>query len=271
MQIIRVFPRRTSFTPTDPLAFIGDPQLWRPAADEVHVSVTFTWDIEEGRRLAGAWSNYYSVRLGGPAFNSPCDGFEPGQYIAPGVTFTTRGCNNQCPWCLVQEREGRLTEFRNFAPGHTEQSNNLLQASRPHLRRVFEMLKMQRRAVTLSGGLDARLMTDWIVEQLRGIRIAQLFLAADTYAALRPLERALDKLGGLARRKKRVYVLIAFDDERIDQAEERLETVWELGGMPFAQLYQPPDRLIKYSRAWKRLARSWSRPAAMVTAHAMVP
>ena len=70
------------------------------------------------------------MRLGGPAFNSPCNGFEPGLYVVPGVTFTTRGCNNQCPWCLVPEREGRLVEYRDFAPGHTIQDNNLLQASR---------------------------------------------------------------------------------------------------------------------------------------------
>ena len=43
---IRVFPRQTAMTPTDELAFVGDPplSLWRPSADEVHVSVTFTWD-----------------------------------------------------------------------------------------------------------------------------------------------------------------------------------------------------------------------------------
>ncbi len=269
MRVIRVFPKQTSFTPTDLFAFVGDPPLWRPEAEEVHISVTFTWDIEEGRRLAGAWANYYPiVRLGGPAFASLCNGFEPGQYIVNGVTFTTRGCNNRCPWCLVPEREGRLVEYLDFASGHIVQDNNLLQASRQHQRRVFDMLKSQRRSVTLSGGLDARLVDDWLIDELRAIRVAQLFLAADTRAALKPLERALDKLADLGRRKLRVYAMLAYDGETIDQAEERLETVWELGGMPFAQLYQPPGQYIDYSREWKQLARKWSRPAAMVAAHA---
>jgi len=38
MKIARVLPRRTSATPDNELAFIGDPPLFLPAADEVHVS-----------------------------------------------------------------------------------------------------------------------------------------------------------------------------------------------------------------------------------------
>jgi len=269
MKVIRVFPKRTSLTPDDPLCFVGAPSLFCPQADEVHVSVTFTWDIAEGQRLTGAWGNYYEVvRLGGPALGSPCNGFEPGQYIRRGVTFTTRGCNNHCPWCLVPEREGRLTEYRNFAPGNIVQDNNLLQSSRSHLRRVFAMLKAQSQATVFSGGLDARLVDDWVVEELRGLRINQLFLAADTKGALKPLKRALGKLSELGRQKLRVYTMIAFNDETLSAAKERLEAVWELGGMPFAQLYQPPDRWIEYSREWKQLARRWSRPAIMKAAHA---
>lgn len=264
MTIIRVFPRETSLTPCDPMAFVGDPQLWRPEADEIHVSVTFTWDMEEGRRLAEAWGNHYPVvKLGGPAFDSPTNGYVPGRYVKRGVTFTTRGCNNRCPWCLVPGREGRLVEIEDFAPGWVVQDNNLLQASKRHIERVFAMLKTQPRAASFPGGLDARLVDDWLVERLRGLRIGQLFLAADTEGALRPLEQALEKLSFLPRRKLRVYVLIAYGGETIDEATERLRAVWRLGGLPFAQLYQPPDCYIDYPPRWKRLARTWSRPAAI--------
>lgn len=43
MTLIRVFPRRTKWTPTDSYAFVGDPPMMRPEADEVHVSCVFTW------------------------------------------------------------------------------------------------------------------------------------------------------------------------------------------------------------------------------------
>jgi hypothetical protein len=78
VRIVRVFPRRTALTPTDPMAFVGDPPMFRPDADEVHVSVAFTWDIARGQRLAEAWGQYYPVRIGGPAMGSRANGFEPG-------------------------------------------------------------------------------------------------------------------------------------------------------------------------------------------------
>lgn len=267
MQIIRVFPRKTAYTPADPLAFIGDPPLMRPQADEVHVSVAFTWDIAEGLRLQQAWEQYYPVvKIGGPAFGQISGDFRPGVYVKHGVTFTTRGCNNRCPWCLVPGREGNLIEIADFVSGYIVQDNNLLQASHAHIARVFDMLRTQPRAAVLAGGLQASLIDDWFCEQLRTIRVDSLFLAADTTGALRPLEKALKQLSFLDRRKLRVYAMIG--TETIKQATERLQAIWDLGGMPFAQLYQPPDRFIRYDREWRSVAREWSRPAAMFSQQA---
>lgn len=49
MVILRVFPRRTSYTPDDPLVRIGPPGAWDVGldVDEVHISVPFTWDMGE--------------------------------------------------------------------------------------------------------------------------------------------------------------------------------------------------------------------------------
>jgi hypothetical protein len=248
------------------MAFVGDPPLIRPEADEVHVSVTFTWDISEGQRLQKAWAQHYPiVKIGGPAFGQVSGVFQPGVYTKPGVTFTTRGCDNCCPWCLVQAREGRMVEIANFAPGYIIQDNNLLQAKRQHIGRVFEMLRIQPRAAVFAGGLQASLVNDWFAEQLRAIRVDSVFLAADTMGALRPLEMALDHLSFLGRRKLRVYVMIGQD---MQADRERLQAVWDLGGLPFAQLYQPPEKFIDYSPDWRAIAREWSRPAAMFSSQA---
>lgn len=263
--VVRVFPRKTSMTPTDPYTFVGNPPLWRPWPAMVHVSVTFTWDIEEGKRLQDAWAQYYPiVKLGGPAFNNGgfIDHFMVGMYIKCGVTFTSRGCDNDCPWCLVPQAEGRLRTIP-IMPGHIVQDNNLLQCPSRHRWAVFQMLNSQRRAASFPGGLDAGLVTDQVADELRGLRIHQVFLAADTEGMLRPLAKAINRLSFLPRQKLRCYVLLAYGDETLTQAEARLRRVWELGAMPFAQLYQPPDRRINYSREWKALTRTWSRPAAM--------
>ncbi len=268
MRTIRVFPRRTSLTPTDDYAFVGQPPLLRPEADEVHVSVAFTWDIEEARLLASAWSQYYPVvKIGGPALDAEADGFAPGMYLRQGVTITSRGCNRKCPWCLVPQREGRI-RLLPIQAGHIVQDNNLLQTGQDHMIKVFEMLKQQRKSAVFSGGLDARLIDDWVAAQLSALRIDQLFLAADVNAMMPVLKRAVEKLGFLSRKKLRCYVLIGRGDT-LDETRQRLEEVWQIGCMPFAQLFQPPDNYIEYERPWRLLAREWSRPAAMMANHKM--
>ncbi len=263
-KILRVFPRRTALTPTDYMAVVGDPRMERPEADEVHVSCTFTWDKAEAERLAGAYEQYYPVvKLGGPAFGSPVNGFEPGMYVKEGVTFTSRGCNNQCPFCLVREREGNLKEYDEFSIGWDIADNNILQCNSGHITMVMAMLRQQRHAARFSGGLEAARVTDWFAEGLRGTRVSEVFLAADHDGALKPLEKAVNKLSFLGRDKLRCYVLIGFNGEPLAQAENRLRRVWEIGCLPFAQLYQPPtEKRIKYSQKWRDLQRTWSRPAA---------
>ncbi len=266
-KIIRVFPRRTSLTPRDDYAFVGDPPMIRPKFDEVHVSVTFTWDIKEGKRLQQAWQPYYSaVKIGGPACGSEVNEFIPGRYLRQGVTFTSRGCNNKCSFCLVSSREGRLKELKDFPTGHIIQDNNLLQCSRGHLDRVFAMLQSQR-AIQFSGGLDTRLITGRIADDLRGLRICQLFLACDTDQSLKPLKRAVKKLSAFPRDKLRCYVMIGYQGESVKQAEDRLEAVWDAGCLPFSQLYQPPEKYIEYPIEWTKLNWKWSRPAAMKAIH----
>jgi len=267
--IVRVFPRRTSMTPTDSYAFIGDPPLWRPRADEVHVSVCFTWDIEEGYRLQEAWSRHYPiVKLGGPAFWSKANRgeFVPGHYVRHGVTFTSRGCNRRCPWCLVPKSEGPLKTLE-IEPGWIVQDNNLLATDREHQAAVFQMLGAQQRKVRLVGGLDVRAVTSWTVEQLRSLSIGEVFFAADTEEQLGLLRDVVQELSFLTRRQLRCYVLLAFGGETFAEARDRLEAVWEAGCLPFAQLYQPPERWIDYPPEWKALAREWSRPAAMFARH----
>lgn len=107
-RIARVFPRRTSMTPTDILAFVDcpPPLLAMPEVDEVHVSVAFTWDIPKAEWLAKQWEQLgVPVKMGGPAFNQPGGEFVPGLYVKEGATITSRGCPNHCWFCAVPKRE----------------------------------------------------------------------------------------------------------------------------------------------------------------------
>jgi hypothetical protein len=255
--MIRVFPRRTKWTPIDELAFVGDPPIFRPPEQPVMVSVVFTWDIEEGQRLFKAWSKYYrNVHISGPAFNEPGGHFYPEMFIKKGVTFTSRGCPKKCSFCLVSKREGNIRELP-IIPGNIIQDNNLLACSRSHQEKVFEMLQTQK-GIKFSGGLDGDFLKEWHVDEFKKLKIAELWFACDAYKDLQRLERVADLLSDFSQNKKRCYVLIGFN-----QIEEikRLRKVFELGFLPFAQLYQGIEPK-NYDYYWKSLARTWSRPCA---------
>jgi hypothetical protein len=263
MSMIRVFPRRTKWTPDDELAFVGDPPLplLLPPEQPVRISITFTWDIPEGYRLLRAWSKFYKdVRLGGPAFGDPGGEFTPGMFLKKGVTITSRGCIRNCPYCLVPEREGKIRELP-IKEGWIIQDNNLLACSEKHIEKVFEMLSRQKKAAVFSGGLDPRLLNRWHVCLLKSIKVREIWVSCDTTENLRYLYRAAELLQDFPMYKKRCYVLVGFGGETIQDAEKRLKEVYELGFLPFAQLYRGPQLRQSISKDWKRFVRMWSRPA----------
>lgn len=261
--IIRVFPRRTSYTPDDELAFVGMPPLMIPEHEEIHISCTFTWDKALCEELAFQWEGRTRkpVKLGGPAFGSPAEDFVQGMYMKKNIIFTTRGCNNNCPWCCVPKLEGRLKELP-ICEGNIIQDNNFLQASRQHKDKVFEMLKHQR-AICFKGGLEADLIDDHFISGVSDLRIAELWLACDTDARLPEFKKACEKLSkaGFSRDKIKCYVL-SYGKDR-DKDEARARAVYEAGAMPFVQLYRDfSDTKTEYSKDWNAWARMWQRPAA---------
>jgi hypothetical protein len=268
VRIIRVFPRQTKATPTDALAYVGYPDMFAEA-DQVHVSVTFTWDIPLAMQLATAWEAVAPVTLGGPGMGQRGEAFEPGMYLRPGYVITSRGCPNRCWFCDVWRREGDVRELP-IREGSNILDDNLLACSDMHVLAVFAMLDEQRRLgnrVEFTGGLEAARLADWHIEQLWRLRPKQMFFAYDTPDDLEPLRHAgrrlLEAGWTLASKTLRCYVLCGFPGDRLDAAEKRIGEVITAGFVPMAMLYRDRSHRRDKTQEWQRFVRRWSRPAAI--------
>lgn len=277
MRIARVFPRKTNATPIDEYSFSGTfkrtgewvpplPQLFMPPIDEVHISVTFTYDLQRAEWLVKQWEQVATVKVGGPALNAPGGEFVPGMYLKPGYVFTSRGCNNKCWFCDAWRREGPTRELQVIHKGNNVLDSNLLQCSDRHIKAVFEMLKHQQYGRPMfTGGLEAARLKDWHVEGLRDLHPKEVFFAYDTPEKYEPLLEAGRKLlaAGFTTTAQslRAYVLIGYPKDTFEKAEKRLMDTIRAGFLPMAMLYRDKDD--QRDPEWARFQQFWARPATV--------
>lgn len=271
MRLIRVFPRRTKATPTDELARFGPPGLF-DEADEIHVSVTFTYDRPHAEWLAEQWRPVAPVKVGGVAYGDSSLEFIPGRYVRPGYTITTRGCPRRCWFCEVWKKWPTVNCLP-IHPGWNILDDNLLAAPRPHVEAVFAMLRQydRKQRVEFTGGLEALSLEDYQVELLASLRPQpNMFFAYDPGDELATLESAARRMleAGFSRASHRLrcYVLIGYPKDTFAAAERRLRQMLELGFTPFAMLWKPDDNIRSQEKwrpkpEWRAFQRRWARPA----------
>lgn len=265
MKIARVFPRKTNATPDDSLSFLGGPPDDLPDIDEVHVSATFTYDRDRAETLAESWRHTgVPVYVGGPAYNDRGGEFIPGLYVKHGYVMTSRGCDNNCWFCMVPKREGKIRELE-IKDGFNVIDSNLLQCSDAHISAVFDMLKGQKERPIFTGGLEAALLKGWHCIRLREIKARRVYFAYDTPGDYEPLVYAIRLMGvaGFTAQSHSMccYCLIGYSGDTFDKAESRLRAVAALGLMPFAMLYRDENGLTDH--AWRKFQRLWARPESI--------
>jgi hypothetical protein len=266
-RLIRVFPRITKATPRDDLARFGPPGLF-DEADEVHVSVTFTYDRDRAEELAEQWKYVAPVKVGGVAYGDRGDDFVPGRYIKRGYVFTSRGCPRRCWFCSVWKRDP-VPRLLPIIDGWNILDDNLLACPRDHVEAVFAMLRRQPGQVEFTGGLEALSLEDYHVDLLASLKPRpNMFWAYDPGDRFETLEYAARRLiaAGFtaASHRMRVYVLIGHPKDNFQAAEHRLKQMLSIGMTPMAMLWRPETASqAKYtpSPEWRAFQRRWARPA----------
>jgi len=266
MKIIRVFPRKTNATPDDENVRVNVPPGFFDEADEVHVSVAFTWDLRRAEWLVKQWSPVAPTKIGGPATGERAEGFTPGMYIKPGYVITSRGCPNRCWFCDAWKIEGNAVRELPITDGWNVLDSNLLACSEDHIRKVFIMLNRQSIKAQFTGGLEATILKDWHVELLAWLKPARIFFAYDTPDDYEPLLNAAKMVfesGFLspASNNVRAYVLIGYKGDSFTEAEKRLRAVLDTGMFPMAMVWR--NKQGYRDPLWVKFAWPWSRPACI--------
>jgi hypothetical protein len=242
---------------------LGLPGLF-DQADEVHVSVAFTWDIPKAERMAKAWEAVAPVKLGGPAYGDRGEEFEPGKYLAHGFIITSRGCPNKCWFCQASKREGQIVRELPIRDGWIVQDSNLLACSEDHVRAVFAMLARQPKRPNFSGGLDPSLLRAWHVDELVKLRPTTAWFAWDTPDDEEPLRAAAALMAG-KKLMRRNYVLCGWPKDTFERAQWRMVESCKMGFIPQAMLFDRGEHLKSDAlrKEWKRFAVEWTMPAVV--------
>jgi hypothetical protein len=231
-------------------------------ADKIHISVSWTYDMNRAEWLAEQWRQVAPVTIGGPATGMAGDDFVAGMYLKHGYTITSRGCNNRCWFCSVWKREGDTHELP-IVDGWNLLDDNILACSDEHIKAVFNMLGRQKRRPEFTGGLEAKRLKEWHCTAMKDMKAKQLFFAYDTPDDYDPLVEAgkllLQAGFTTASHCLRCYVLCGYPNDSFDKAEKRMHQTMSAGFMPMAMLWR--DEKGNRDNQWMKWQRTWARPS----------
>lgn len=162
----------------------------------------------------------------------------------------TRGCPNNCPFCVVSQKEGciarKVADLSEFWRGQKNiklMDANLL-ACKGH-GELLSQLSDSGACVDFTQGLDCRRLTDTNIAVLQNIKVKELHFAWDMQrherAVLAGLRRYLEsdphKLHGAY---ATVYMLTNYDTEH-DYDLYRVYTLRDMGYDPYVMVYDKPN------------------------------
>ncbi len=164
------------------------------------------------------------------------------------IVFATRGCIRKCPFCSVSLLEPKFQALKSIKhlvyPGHKKiifWDNNILAS--PYLENIFDELEELNLEVDFNQGIDARLLTPYVAERLKRLKILYIRLAYDTIEMRNPLQKAINLLKeiGFKSRKILVYCLYNFPNPN-DNPETflvRISDLMEWGNVAYPMRYEP--------------------------------
>lgn len=173
--------------------------------------------------------------------------------------FLTRGCCNNCDFCIVSKKEGlcstKVADLSEFWQG--QKNIELLDANMLACKDRVELLQQlidSKASVNFNQGLDARFITEPIAELLKKVNKKMVHFAFDFMknekAILKGLKTYKNIVGG-GDDKSVVYILTNFNTT-IEEDLYRVQKVREVGFLPDVRVYRKSTapQIIKDLQRW---------------------
>lgn len=158
------------------------------------------------------------------------------------IGFLTRGCIRKCPWCVVPRKEGAImivNHIRDIAHDGKDVvllDNNFLAADESFVAEQLAYIARHKIRIDFNQGLDARLVTPKNAKLLAACRwIRFIRFSCDTSAMIEPIRRAVSLIRETGC-KREIFCYMLVQD--VQEAEQRLHALVDLGVTPFAQPYR---------------------------------
>lgn len=175
--------------------------------------------------------------------------------------FLTRGCSNNCAFCIVSKKEGRcsrkvadLSEWWNGQKNIVLLDPNIL-GCREHMD-LLQQLVDSKASVDFTQGLDARFVTEANLELLKKIKVQMLHFAFDFMKFEKQIVNGLSLVKEKLKvndRKAIVYMLTNYDTT-IDEDLYRVSKIAELGFQPDVRIYRkeslPETHVLRDLQRW---------------------
>jgi hypothetical protein len=175
--------------------------------------------------------------------------------------FLTRGCCNNCSFCIVSKKEGtcshKVADLSEFWRGQKKielLDPNLL-ACKDHME-LLQQLADSKAKVNFNQGLDARFITEENAKLLKEIDISMLHFAFDFMKNEKRIVRGLEiakEILQIDDRIATVYMLVNYDTT-IEQDLYRVQKIKELGYQPDVRIYRketlPRPHVLRDLQRW---------------------